>query len=133
MFWYDRNSFVCSKQWNGTDINESSFAPQNGHIQLKQAFLGFEAFSLVFDKNLHLRSKTWLSERRITQKVIFPQIIWKVANPEERFLFDENDLFCSNLLDGTNITENTFAPHNEPPTAKLSFSGVLKHFCWKLK
>ena len=28
--------------------------------------------------------------------------------------------------------ENCFAPHNEPPTAIVSFSGVVKHFFQKL-
>ena len=32
---------------------------------------------------------------------------------------------------GTNITDS-FAPQNEPNSAKSSFSSILKHFCQKL-
>ena len=38
----------------------------------------------------------------------------------------------SNQSKETNTTENIFFPQNEPLTAKLSLSGVLKHFCRKL-
>ena len=58
----------------------------------------------------------------------FSQWVGKWENPEERNLFEENDFFCSNLFEGTNIIENNFATHNEPPTAKLNFSGLLKLF-----
>ncbi len=44
------------------------------------------------------------------------------------FSFDGNEFFLSNKSNGTNITENSFAPQKEPHTDKLSFSGALKHF-----
>ena len=37
------------------------------------------------------------------------------------FSFDGNDIFCSNLGNATNITENSISPQNELHTAKLSF------------
>ncbi len=36
--------------------------------------------------------------------------------------------FFGQTPNGTNITENSFAPQNEPHTNKLSFSGILNHF-----
>ena len=47
-------------------------------------------------------------------------------------IFDEIILFSSNTWKGTNININCFALQNEPHTANLSFSVVLKHFHWKL-
>ncbi len=41
--------------------------------------------------------------------------------------------FFGQPSNGTNITENSFAPQNKPHTDKQSFSGILKHFRRNIK
>ena len=81
---------------------------------------------------LGLKSDNLRKWQRIIQKVIFSQCIWNGANPEKGFWFNGNDFVWSQQWNRINITEKIFAPLNEPQTAKLTFSCVLKHFQWKL-
>ena len=66
-------------------------------------------------------------------KLFFSQRVWKGVNPEFGFCFNGKGVFASIKWNGTNINKNSFVPQNEPNTAKLCFSGILKHFRQKLK
>ena len=55
-----------------------------------------------------------------------------MANQVERFQFDGKELFGHTCEIEQIFNENRYAPQNEPNTAQLSFSGVLKRFCLKL-
>ena len=57
----------------------------------------------------------------------FSQQVWKVSNPWKMFLFDGNNFFVQTSKT-RQILPNFFPPQNPPYTAKLSFSGVMKHF-----
>ena len=71
------------------------------------------------------------------QFIVFHQKQWLWAEKwhrknKRRFDRKKNS---SNTWNGINSAENKFAPKNEPLTAILIFSGVLKHFCriWQKK
>ena len=68
---------------------------------------------------------------RFNHKLFFIDRVWKGANLE-RVLFLMEKAFWVIRWNRTNFTEISFAPQNKPNTAKVSFTGVLKHFHQKL-
>ena len=76
-----------------------------GFLEIWSIFHGNEEKILVRSKYYYLRK--WL---RIIKKDIFLQQVWNRANPEERFWYVGNNFFWSIQWNGTNTTENSFAP-----------------------
>ena len=122
--------FVGQTIETGLILPKIFFAPQNEPHTAKRSFsciltnlcrkLTKDITGLKID---YIRKKL-----RINQKVIFFSTSLKRDESWGFFWFDGNKFFLSNQWNGTNFTENSFAPQNKPHTAKLSFSFVLKHF-----
>ena len=89
----------------------------------------FETFSRLLTKNFSIGSRKWYLRKklRISQRLISSHKFER-EDPEEYFDLMETN-FLVKPVTGTNITKNCFPPQNEPNRAKLSSSGVLKHFC----
>ena len=73
-------------------------------------------------KSDYLRKQHWN-----TQKICFSYHVWK-RQILRKIWICLNNCFWSNLWKGININKNCFSPQNEPQTAKLCLSVVLKHF-----
>ena len=84
----------------------------------------FWSIFVEIDRKPFFVSKKWHSQK-IFKKYswsFFPQQVWKGANPVEiqHFLFKP--------VKWGNYYKKLFSPKNEPHTAMLSFSWILKHF-----
>ncbi len=92
-------------------------------------FIRFEAISRKLTKKFTLKSKKCLSERsqELSRKLFFLKEFEKRQILRNGFGLMET-IFFGPPSNGTNNTENSFAPQNEPHTEKNNFSGVLKHF-----
>ena len=66
---------------------------------------------------------------KLTQKVIFFSTTLNRVNSLGKFRFDGSNFFFSETSVMGQILQKMFPPQNESYTVKLSFSGVLKHFC----
>ena len=107
---------------NGTIITENIFATQNEPPTAKLSISGvLKHFCRKWKKHYIKGLKIDYFRKKISQRV------WKGANLEEKFWFDGNDFFVQ-----TNKMEELIQKKNptDPPTAKVSISGILKQFCW---
>ena len=122
MFWFDSNNLFWSSQWNGTNIEEYCFPPQNEPHTAKQNFSGiFKHFCgkywklhILFEKRDYHRNML-----RNTQ-IIFSQAL-KRGKSWGKYWFWMEHFFWSNQWNGTNIDENGFPHQNKPHTATHLF------------
>ena len=73
-FWFDRNNFFLSNQWNGTNITKNCFPPKNEPLTVKLSFSGV----MKHFRGNWLKTSLWVKKcdyliktLRITQRVIF--------------------------------------------------------------
>ncbi len=90
MFWFDWNNLFWSNQWNGTNIEEYIFPPQNEPHTAKLNFSGvFKNFCRKWCKLhflVYLRKKLKNTHKCILQ-------VWKAENPKEYFYMMETTFF----------------------------------------
>ena len=120
MYWFNGDTFFGQTNEMGQVLPKIVFHLKMRYIQLNYAFLVFWSVYVKIYKKLQIKVK----------KVIYT----------ESFSYFEMGHILKKSIDlmgtffqwnGTNITENSFPPQKEPHTAKLSCSGVLKHFFCK--
>ena len=90
----------------------------------------FEAFWWKFNENLSFYSKNWLSQKDAQKYLqsLFLSTSLKRSKSRGKLGFVVKKIFVQSIKSWTNINKNCFPPQNEPHTAKLFFSVVLKHF-----
>ncbi len=101
------------------------------HIQLNYVFLVFwSIFCRNWPKNFLLGKKTEFLKKNAKNNAESFFFLNKFEKSQIlRNSFDLMELqFWSNKWNGTNINKNGFHPQNEPHTAKLSLSVILKLF-----
>ncbi len=109
-YWFWMEQLFLSNQWNGTNIDENGFPPQNNPFTAPQLFCCFEVFSRKLTENFAFISKMWLFQiepKNYSESYFFPTSL-KKGKSWEKFWFDGNNFFLSNQWKGAGIKKQTF-------------------------